>query len=329
MADQRAKRIVVLHDNANPDWRWISHHLPEFEWEFVQAPVARGGVRNKLVRLRAAWRAARRSRNADLLLTFDEGLCAALVLSRTVIGNRPPLVSYYFNFDRLQSGLKQARQSFLFRQVDRFVVSSTVERKLYAEHFGIDPAKFDFLHWGVNAPVASDFRVGVEKYICAVGGNSRDYAMLMQVAADRRHIPFVIVARPANLEGLIVPANVTTLTNIPYGDAMAVVAGARAMALPLVTTETPCGHVTIVSAFYLGCPLVTTRSTGVDDYVTDGETGLVVAQGSAADMGAALDRLWQDRALADRLAASAKSFAQTHCTEANYPAHVRSLLNRH
>jgi glycosyltransferase involved in cell wall biosynthesis len=320
------KRIVVLHDNANPDWRWVAHHLPEFTWEFVQAPAANGGIGNRINRMRAAWRAARLSRDADLLLTFDEGLCAALVLSRMVTGKAPPLVSYYFNFDRLQGGLKQTRQSFLFRQVDRFVVSSTVERTLYSTHFAIDPARFDFIHWGVKPPVASDFRLGVSDYICAVGGNSRDYAMLMQVAAARPHMPFVIVARPANLAGLSVPANVTTLTNIPYGDAMAVVAGARAMALPLVTTETPCGHVTIVSAFYLGCPLVTTRSTGVDDYVTDGETGLVVAQGSVAEMGAALDRLWTDRPLANRLAATAKSFAETHCTEANYPAHVRKLL---
>ena len=241
-------------------------------------------------------------------------------------GKAPPLVSYYFNFDRLRSGLKQKRQAILFGKVDRFVVSSTIERSLYSRHFGIDPAKFDFIHWGVNAPVASDFRAGPHDYICAVGGNSRDYAMLMHVASERPQMPFVIVARPANLAGLTVPANVTTLTNIPYDDAMAVVAGARAMALPLVTTDTPCGHVTIVSAFYLGCPLVTTQSTGVDDYVQDGETGLVVAQGSAAEMGAALDRLWADRALADRLAATAKAFADTHCTEANYPAHVRSLI---
>ncbi len=324
-----AKRIVVLHDNANPEWRWIAHHLPEFTWEFVQAPVAQGGVRNKLDRLHAAWKAARQSCDANLLLTFDEGLCSALVLARIVLGKGPPLVSYYFNFDRLPSGLKHKRQSFLFRQVDRFVVSSTMERALYAEHFRIDPAKFDFLHWGVNAPVPSDFRVGGTDYICAVGGNSRDYAMLMKVAAERPDMPFVVVARPTNLEGLTVPANVTTLTNIPYGDAMAVVAGARAMALPLVTTDTPCGHVTIVSAFYVGCPLVTTKSTGVDDYVKDGETGLVVTQGSAAEMGAALDRLWADHTLADHLAATAKTFADTHCTEANYPAHVRCLMAGH
>jgi glycosyltransferase involved in cell wall biosynthesis len=326
MPQTGAKRIVVLHDNANPEWRWVAHHLHEFQWEFIQAPVASGGWRNKIERLRVAWNAAKQSHRADLLLTFDEGLCAALVLARIAMGKGPPLVSYYFNFDRLRGGMKQARQSFLFRKVDRFVVSSTVERTLYSVHFGIDPARFDFIHWGVKAPVASDFRVGVQDYVCAVGGNSRDYVMLMQVAAARPHMPFVVVARPANLEGLNVPANVTTLTNIPYGDAMTVVAGARAMALPLVTTETPCGHVTIVSAFYLGCPLVTTRSTGVDDYVIDSETGLVVAQGSAAEMGTALDRLWTDRPLADRLAATAKIFAETHCTEANYPAHVRRLL---
>jgi glycosyltransferase involved in cell wall biosynthesis len=328
MPQTSAKRIVVLHDNANPDWRWIAHHLPEFTWEFVRAPVAKGGVRNKLDRLRTAWRAAKQSRNADLLLTFDEGLCAALVIARMALGKGPPLVSYYFNFDRLQGGLKQARQSFLFRQVDRFVVSSTVERKLYAEHFGIDPAKFDFIHWGVNAPEASALDTGYQPYVCAVGGNARDYALLMRVAAARPHINFIIVVRPANLEGLTIPRNVEVMANIPYADAMAVVKNARLMALPLKRTDAPCGHVTIVSAFYLGTPLVVTASTGIYDYVTDGETGIITEADDAA-FGAALDRIWNDPALANRLADTAKAFAQTHCTEANYPAHVRSLLNGH
>lgn len=327
MAIAGVKRIVVLHDNANPEWRWIAHHLPEFTWEFVQAPVADGGTGNKLARLRAAWKAARLSRNADLLLTFDEGLCSALAIARMVQGKGPPLVSYYFNFDRLPTGSKRKRQSVLFRQVDRFVVSSTMERTLYAEHFGIDRAKFDFLHWGVNPPEASALDTGYQPYVCAVGGNARDYALLMRVAAARPHINFIIVVRPANLEGLNIPRNVEVMANIPYADAMAVVKNARLMALPLKRTDAPCGHVTIVSAFYLGTPLVVTASTGIDDYVTDGETGLITECDDVA-FGAALDRIWSNGTLADHLSVTAKAFAQTHCTEANYPAHVQSLVAR-
>jgi glycosyltransferase involved in cell wall biosynthesis len=116
------------------------------------------------------------------------------------------------------------------------------------------------------------------------------------------------------------------MCNIPFADAMAVVRDARAMALPLVTTETPCGHVTIVGAFYLGTPVVVTGSTGIDDYVKDDVTGLVAQTGSSEAFGAAIDRLWHDPALAQRLGAAGQAFANARCTEANYPQHVRAML---
>lgn len=325
-AAPRPKRIIVLHEVGNPEWRWVSHHMPEFDWQFVRAPGADGTVANRIARLRAALGAAWAGRRADLMISFGAGLGGALELARWTVGVSAKHACYYLNFDHLPAGLRRERQARLYRTIDHFVVSAAVEKRLYADHFGIDPAKIDVILWGVNAPVASDMRPVTKDYVCAVGGNARDYAMLMAVAAARPEIPFVVVARPANLNGLTVPANVETMCNIPYPDAMAVVQGARVMALPLITTDTPCGHVTIVSAFYLGTPLVITASTGVEDYVTDRETGLVTASGSADDMGAAIDRLWGDTALAERIAATAKAFAYVNCTEKNYPLHVRALL---
>lgn len=322
MAKRGRPRIVVLHDNANPHWRWVAHHLPEVDWDFVQAPLP---GRGRVGRLKSAFQAAWRARQADLVLTFDEGLCAALELARSVAGRTTPHVCYYFNFDHLPTGTKRARQRLLYRHVSRFVVSSTFERNLYADHFGIDPARFDFILWGVNPPEVSKLDTGYQPYVCAVGGNARDYALLMRVAAARPHINFIVVVRPANLEGLTVPPNVEVMTNIPYADAMAVVKNARIMALPLKRTDAPCGHVTIVSAFYLGTPLVVTHSTGIDDYVANGETGLIAAPHDAA-FGAALDQLWGDPALADRIATTAKAFADRACTEQNYPSHIRNLL---
>jgi hypothetical protein len=326
LAPKSQKRIVVLHEIDNPEWRWVSHHMPEFDWQFVRAPAATGTIGNRIARLRAALQVAWAGRRADLVISFGAGLGAALELARKLVRLSVPHACYYINFDHLPEGIRRQRQARLYRSINRFVVSATVEKRLYSEHFGIDPARIDVILWGVNPPVASTMTAPHADYVCAVGGNARDYAMLMAVAAARPDMPFVVVARPANLDGLTIPANVETMCNIPYPDAMAVVRGARVMALPLVTTDTPCGHVTIVSAFYLGTPLVITASTGVEDYVDDGTTGLVTAAGSAKAMGAAIDRLWHDRVLADRITATAKAFAETQCTEQNYPPHVRKLL---
>jgi glycosyltransferase involved in cell wall biosynthesis len=320
------KRIVALHEITDPAWRWVSRHMPEYEWQFVFAPPATGSVGNRVKRQMAGLRAARLGRSADLVISFGAGLASVLEFGRRALGVKMPHCCYFLNYDRLPQGFTRARQRRAYRNVDRFVVSSGVERLLYTDHFDLDPKKFDVILWGVNPPEVSEGRMIEGDYVCAVGGNARDYSMLMQVARIRPEVPFVVVARPVNLQGLDIPANVRTLTNIPFADAMAIIRDARAMALPLKTTETPCGHVTIVGAFYLGTPVAVTASAGIEDYVTDGATGLVTPTGSAEAMGAAIDRLWSDRALATKLGESGRNFANLHCTEANYPAHVRKLL---
>ena len=133
------KRIIVLHEVADPAWRWISHHMPEFDWQFVHAPAASGTLGNRLARLRAAVKVARTGRHADLVVSFGAGLGGALELVRRLRRVTTPHVCYYLNFDHLPEGFRRERQAKLYRTIDRFVVSATVERGIYARHFGIDP----------------------------------------------------------------------------------------------------------------------------------------------------------------------------------------------
>jgi Glycosyltransferase Family 4 len=169
----RRKRIVVLHEVANPAWRWVSHQVPEVDWQFVYAPAASGTVANRIGRLGAALRASHAGRNADLVISFGAGLGGALELGRRMLRVKTPHVCYYLNFDHLPDGLRRERQARLFKSIDRFVVSASVERDLYARHFGIDPARIDVILWGVNAPVASEMEPPYSDYVCAVGGNAR------------------------------------------------------------------------------------------------------------------------------------------------------------
>ena len=324
-AGERA-HIVVLHEQSDANWRWISPHMPDVDWTFISTPVATSGLRNRLQILAAALRAAWVARRADLVVSLGPGLGSAQELARRLVRVKTPHVSYYLNFPHLPRGATRARQANTFRTIDRLVVSSTMERVLYAEHFGLDPDRIDVVLWGVNSPEASENEPEGAPYVCAVGGNARDYSLLIEVAKARPHIRFIIVARPANLEGQTLPDNVEARVNIPFADAMAIVKGSQLMALPLLSTDTPCGHVTIVAAQYLGKPLAVTNSAGVEDYVHDGKTGFLAETGSVEAMGKAIDLLWNDRAQAARFGAAGKAFAETACTELNYVKHVRGLL---
>ncbi|MBR0666568.1 glycosyltransferase family 4 protein [Roseomonas hellenica] len=65
------------------------------------------------------------------------------------------------------------------------------------------------------------------------------------------------------------------------------------------------GYPTIEAAHASRCTITVADSGGVAEFVVDGENGLLTAP-NPAELGAAFDRLWQDRALAARLGAAAR-----------------------
>lgn len=71
---------------------------------------------------------------------------------------------------------------------------------------------------------------------------------------------------------------------------------------------------TFAEALLAGLPVVATASGGIVDQIRDGETGLLVPEGSAAAIAAAVLRLANDAALAGRLAAQGQAFARQELT---------------
>jgi glycosyltransferase involved in cell wall biosynthesis len=65
--------------------------------------------------------------------------------------------------------------------------------------------------------------------------------------------------------------------------------------------------VALIEAMAAGRPVVSTRAGGVEDVVTDGETGVVVAIGDAPALARAVVDLLEDPVRAARLGAAARA----------------------
>ncbi len=294
-------------------WHWL-RHCPG-----VYLPRLRAGLAAALVARR--W-------SAQLVVSHGPSVTFACEWFKRRLGQTAPHLAFSFNFTALPTGRRLRAMRSEFGGVDRFLVYSTMERQLYHQTFGIPLDRISFHHWAVAVPhVTSPDRplVGGE-YVCAIGGNARDYPTLVEAARRLPGVRFVVVARPHNLVGLSLPANVEVRVNLPFGEAMNVLAFSRFMVLPLVGSEVPCGHVTLVGAMHLGRAFVISDSTGVSDYVVDGSNALTCTPLCADSLSRAVLRLWEDRELCDRLGRNGQTFAARHCSESSMVAWFANYL---
>src|SRR5436305_1350569 len=81
-------------------------------------------------------------------------------------------------------------------------------------------------------------------YVCTIGSNGTDYKTLRQAPCLLPHIPVVVVALPENLKDIAVPKNVRLLVDAPLREAMNMLKFSEFTVLPLLSSTTPCGHVT-------------------------------------------------------------------------------------
>ena len=294
--------IVCTTLNSSPSWRWFAPRFGKARWEFFGGKprnwLERTIKRPALAQWRACWESIQTARreHAALVISHDARVTFRCAQSARLQGLRIPHVAWGFNFTTLPRGAYRRLMASTFTQVDRFITYSTMERSLYADYFGIDPARIEVLLWGVGQPLVEPADTPLEPgdYICAVGGNARDYRALFAAMAQVPEIPLVAVLRPENVAGLEVPPNVRLHFNLPIGRTNNILAFSRFMVLPLAGSQVPCGHVTLVAAMHLKKAMIISNSQGVSDYVQDGVNSLLVPVGDATALASRIRELWND-----------------------------------
>ena len=84
--------------------------------------------------------------------------------------------------------------------------------------------------------------------------------------------------------------------------------------------------VVLMEAMAHAVPVVATRINGVPELVADGETGLLVAPGRAADLAAAIRRLTDDRDSAARLGAAGREKVAAEFDQSDSAAQLKALF---
>lgn len=332
-------RIISTSDLMGPDWSFLADHSTDEDLEWSTHSGLRRGAVERLVkrphlgRIRAAWSAVEEARQSPdaLLVSHLPNIGAVTNLLRLRRSRDVPQIAFSFNFTDLPTGLRRRYLSRALRGVSEFVVFSRFEKRFYPDYFDLDPARFRFLPWAMDPPSPGETNPadGIGPYLCAIGGEGRDYALLAKVMRALPHINMVIVARPHSIAGLAFSDNVRVFTNLPLDQTWRIAADSQGLVIPLVSPETACGHITLVGAQLLGIPLVITESRGVEDYVTDGQTAQLVRAGATDALQQAVQALHDDPEAAQMRAQAAQLKARNENSPQQWLAYFQALKTRY
>lgn len=263
----------------------------ELQWITLSGLPPKGAMRHvmggRLSRYRAALQTAWYTPRADFIVSHMPRMTAAVSRLLSLRGRRVPHLGFAFNFTELPTGVRYRYMRGAIQCVDQMAVFSQFEREHYARYFDVDPAVFKPVLWSQDPPpVAADsvYRFSAP-YLCAVGGEGRDFPLLLEVA--RRlgpSVTLVIIAWPGRLKGLSIPDNVKVLTSIPLGHVWRLASDSCGVLVPLRICGTCYGQITLVSTKLLGLPIVATCSRATWEYVEGREAMLVTEPGGCASV---------------------------------------------
>ncbi len=328
---------VVAPFLTAPDARWISDFVtdpslsftkvlqpgPQQSWHEKRSPKTDLSEWRRYCQVGSEALNSAESSGGGVVTVFPQ-LAAATGLQKRRRGMDVPIVSWFFNTD-VSSGPSRMLAKWSLRAVDRFVVHSTDEIAHYAEELDFSPALFSYVPLQFGGQVQTHAEDNDDPFVFATGSGFRDYGTMFE-AVEALGYPTKVLAGDRVLSGLTIPKNVTILEQMSKADIHRHVRQARVNVVPMNTHGVTAGLVTIVEAFAHDRGLVITERGGVNDYVRPGENSLGVAPGNASEMASAIEAMWTDEALRQRLGHCAGEFARTECSDEAAAAGLARIL---
>jgi hypothetical protein len=172
--------------------------------------------------------------------------------------------------------LRSVRRSL--RSVSRLVVFSSNQAAILHNYLGIEPERVVTVPYGVDTsyydPQRTTGPVGGRGLVAVGGDSARDYRTLMEAVRLAR-VPLTLACYPRNIAGLDLPRDVRVLSNLPHQDYRRLVLSADLVVTPTVAPAYPSGQTVMLEAMSMGRATLTTDSTAIRDYITNGVDGVL------------------------------------------------------
>lgn len=273
--------------------------------------------------------AQRRSR---VVFAWSERVGIPFAQLRRFLPNPRPFVSMFTCWSPLQEATMTKLN--LFSSMDAIVLHCNSMRD-HMVGLGVAPEKLHVIRYSRDEKFF-DIQPEVEQrpgFVLSLGeSRSRDYKTLFQ-AVDGLPLDMLVAAsghwyarekrRNVNFE---LPSNVTVTERLPIAHLRRLYAQSQFVILPVYDSIYSAGATSSLEAMAMGRPVIATRSRGIQDYVIDGETGILVEPGDDKAMRAAICDLLSNPEKAKRMGRNARERVEQHLNLNNYVEQLGNLL---
>ncbi len=325
-----------VHEPCDPAWLvpFVPGKRHEFRFILRQPQSASPGWHNRASRMTryeewiGFWQQSKKaweSTQGGLVTVFPQ-LAAMVGIHQRISRKRFPVVAWCFNVGACYPGIRQWLSKNALQSINRFVVHSRRERETCSQWLGLPIERFEFVPLQVGEIPVSEQEQTTQPFILAMGSANRDYPTLFE-AVERLRLRTIVIAGQHALEGLTIPPQVEVRSGLTHDECRRLAQQARVNIVPLHNHETASGQVTIVEAMRMSRAVVATRCMGSEDYINDGETGLLVEPYSVDELAKAINVLWNDRELNHRLSKEAGRYSAEHFSDQAAGSALGRILN--
>lgn len=296
-----------------------------------------------------------RASGADVQLCWDERTGIPAVLAQVGRRYRRPVVTGVIWIAEPSVNLSVLARSIgknALRRADAiFVLSSGQVPDLCAKwgisadrvhlvHFGIDT---DF--WDPSLAVAADPSGVSASPISGTASAKQECPTILSVGNDRYRDHGLLLAAAGEVHKKLPAARLELVTNTPFKippevgrwqqsvthpELRELYRDARVVAICTRPNHHASGITAILEAMAMGKPVVATHTPGLEDYVADGETGVLIRNGDSDAMACTLVELLEDSDRCAELGAEARrralSYFSTQALSRRLAAVIRSVI---
>jgi glycosyltransferase involved in cell wall biosynthesis len=316
--------LVPYVDSDRHQFSIIPRSKPLSNWHQRSSSIT--DYREWLIYLQQAQDAIKASHGG--IVTVFPQLASAVGIQQRSSGKRIPVVAWLFNVGSCSGGMRRWLAQASLQNIDCFVVHTRRECELYSQWLGLPKERFEFLPYQVSEIPILYPENTTQPFVAAIGSAHRDFSTLLTAIAQL-NLSTVIASGPRALAGLDLPACVQAPLGIGKADCLRLAQEACINVVPLLPNKrvTAAGQVTLVEAMRMGRAVIASRCNGMEDYIIHGETGWLVEPRSVEDLVNALELLWNDPGLRNRLGQNAKQYAAQHFSDEAAGAALRKILD--